>query len=118
MAKRVLIVDDDPDFTSAMRRLLERLGYVIYEENDPTKALEAARAFQPQFVILDFLMPKMHGGDVAWQLASDSLIETPRMILCTGVSKSELACKLPPVRIEILEKPVDARVVLELLEGS
>jgi len=115
MCHHILVVDDDPEATGGLKRLLEAHGYIVREENDSTKALAAAREFQPHVVILDYLMPNAHGGDVAWQFASDPSLRSIRVIICTGVAKEEIMRKLPPVRIPILEKPVDTDALLELL---
>jgi CheY-like chemotaxis protein len=83
------------------------------------QALSTAKEFQPDVVILDFLMPRAHGGDVAWQLASETAFKhTPRMIFCSGVPTSEFALKLPPVKIAIMEKPVDSEALLKLLRSA
>jgi len=115
MAKRILIIDDDPDTTHGLRRVLESHAYEVQEENDPERALSVARVFQPHFVILDYQMPKVNGGDVAWQLASDAILKATQVIICSGISKSEIAIHLPPSRIPILEKPVDGPALLALL---
>ena len=117
MGKRILIVDDDPDTTHGLRRVLESHGYEVQEENISERALSVASAFQPHFVILDYLMPKVHGGDVAWQLASDPILQTTQVIICSGISKSEISIHLPPARIPILEKPIDSEALLALLAG-
>ena len=86
------------------------------EENDPTQALQTARDYQPDVVILDFLMPRLHGAEIAWKIAGDGqLRKTPRVILCSGVPTDQFEFKLPPIRIEILEKPVTADALIELL---
>jgi CheY-like chemotaxis protein len=95
--------------------LLEKNGLVVREENDSTRALAAAREFQPHVVILDYLMPRVHGGDVAWQLSSDAQLRDVRVIICSGAADLELANKLPPARIPILGKPIDANALLRLL---
>jgi CheY-like chemotaxis protein len=116
---RILIVDDDPEATHGLGRLLVKRGYEIQEENDSSKALAAAKAFRPGVVILDFVMPNVHGGDVAWQLASDPVLRDTRMIICSGVaSRGEIAGKLPPTEIPILEKPVDTEALLKLIAGD
>lgn len=117
MQKRILIVDDDPATTQSLARLLTAKGFLVNQVNDSTQALKVAREFQPDFVILDFLMPEMHGGDVAWQLASDAALEkTPLFILTSGASPAEFATALPPVRISILEKPIATAGLLRMLE--
>jgi CheY-like chemotaxis protein len=100
-----------------MRRLLENRGYEVYELNDSSKALASAHAFQPKAVILDYRMPGMHGGDVAWQLASDPNLRSIRVIVCSAASQREISLKLPPARIPILEKPVEIETLLQLLES-
>lgn len=115
MSKRVLIVDDDPVTTGALCRVLEQRGYEVRQENNSERALDDARRFRPHFVILDYLMPKMHGGDVAWQLASDTDLKAAQVIICSAIAKSEISIHLPPSRIPILEKPVDSSALLALL---
>lgn len=74
-----------------------------------------ARAFQPHVVILDFLMPQAHGGDVAWQFWSDPQLRNVKVVLCSGAVKAEIANRLPPCTIPILEKPVDPDALVALL---
>src|SRR3954466_16357354 len=102
MTQRILAVDDDPATTRSLRKLLEKKGYEVREENDSTRALATARAYQPHVVILDYLMPRVHGGDVAWQIASDATLREVRVIICSGVANWDLSKKLPPARIPIL----------------
>jgi CheY-like chemotaxis protein len=118
MGYRILAIDDDPQTTHGLKRLLEKLGYEVLEENDSTHALQAARDFHPDIVILDYMMPLMHGGDVAWQFASDPYLRRTRVIVCSGVPKSEIARRLPPAPIPIVEKPLDSNALLVLLKQS
>ena len=43
MCHRILAVDDDPETTHGLKRFLEAHGYMVREENDPTKALDVAK---------------------------------------------------------------------------
>lgn len=116
MPQRILVVDDDHDTTRTFQRLLTAHGFLVREENDSRNVLRTAREFQPDVVILDFLMPPPHGAELAWKLAGDvRLRETPRVILCSGVPTGEFELKLPPIKIEIVEKPVDGDMLLQLL---
>lgn len=115
MRFRILAVDDEPQTTHTLRRILEQRGYLVAEENDSNKALEAAKAFHPDVVILDYSMPDTDGGDVAWQLASDPSLKSVRVIMCSGLNPMEFSRKLPPTKIPILQKPLDSLALLELL---
>src|SRR5439155_8893487 len=60
---RVLIVDDDSEFTHRVSELLEDTHhYVVREENDPRRALETARSFHPDLILLDLIMPSRRHG--------------------------------------------------------
>ena len=115
MCRRILAIDDDLETTAALKRLLEAHGYSVREENNPMTALATARAFQPHVIILDYAMPKAHGGDVAWQIASDRSLRDTKLIICSGVGFEEFRLRLPPVRIAVLEKPVKPDALLDLL---
>jgi CheY-like chemotaxis protein len=116
MSQRILVVDDDPASLATLSRLLEKHGYNVRNVSDSSVALEAAVEFQPHVVILDFLMPGMHGGDVAWQLASNPLLRDVRVIVSSAYSAEEIRRNLPPAKIPILPKPIDFQALLHLIQ--
>jgi len=118
MPKRILLVDDDANSTKLLKLLLERAGYCVSEENDSARALQHAREFQPDFVLLDYVMPVVDGGDVAWHIATEESLKSVKLIVCSGAPLSEINFHMPPRRIPVLEKPVDMDALLKLLAGS
>jgi DNA-binding NarL/FixJ family response regulator len=69
MAPSVLIVDDHARFRQTARRALERDGWTIAgEAEDGAGALRAARALEPDVVVLDVGLPDMSGLEVARRL--------------------------------------------------
>jgi len=67
--ERVVIVDDHEGFRSWARVFLEAEGYdVVGEAEDGVTAIAAARALQPDLVLLDIQLPDMDGFDVAGRL--------------------------------------------------
>ncbi len=89
--KRILIIDDEQSFTRMVRLNLEKTGFFeVREENKATAALNAAREFKPDLILLDVIMPNMDGGDVAAQIQADrSLKGTPIVYLTATVSPKE-----------------------------
>ena len=65
---RVLVVEDDEDIAQALQRLLRMEGYDVRIADDGEAALEHARAFAPDLLILDLGLPKIDGIDVARKL--------------------------------------------------
>ena len=86
---KVLLIDDEVDFTELLAENLEDSGYVVRQVNDPTKALAAARSFLPDICVIGLVMPRMDGGDVVTALKGDiSLSNTPVLMLTALVEES------------------------------
>jgi CheY-like chemotaxis protein len=74
---RVLIVDDNSEFTHRASEFLQNTHrYVVCEENNPRKALETARNFHPDLILLDLIMPQADGTEVAAQITSDWMLHS------------------------------------------
>jgi len=65
---RILVVDDDPEILSLLRRGLGYEGYVVEEAKDGKEALVKAHASPPDLVILDVMMPRLDGLEVCQRL--------------------------------------------------
>lgn len=90
--KRILLVDDEPSFTRLMKLNLEANGpYEVQIVNHGQEALAAARAFRPDLIFLDVIMPDADGGEIASLLRSDAALrKTPIVFLTAVVSKNEV----------------------------
>jgi len=77
--RRVLLADDNADFTSSFALLLRRMGHDVVEAHDGAEALQAARSLSPEIAFLDIGLPKMNGYDLARRLREDP--ETRRIVL-------------------------------------
>jgi CheY-like chemotaxis protein len=88
--KRILVVDDDRAVTHVLVRILEITGsYEVRAVNHPTKAVEAAREFRPDLIVLDIIMPTLDGGEVLAELRGDKEFSDLRAIFLTGLVSSE-----------------------------
>ncbi len=68
MAKKILVVDDDPDILNAVAMILESQDYKVVTARDGIEALANLKAEKPDLMILDLLMPKMDGWAVCKEL--------------------------------------------------
>lgn len=64
VAKRVLVVDDDPKVLKGLDQALVQEGYLVSHAVDGEEALRLVRQVQPDMVILDIMLPKMDGFEV------------------------------------------------------
>ena len=113
---RILIIDNDGDFTRSAKLGLERPGqYFVCEENDATKAHQTAQRIKPDLVLLDIVMPETDGGEVAARIQADPLLQgTPIIFLTALVTKAETRSGLRIQGHPFLAKPI---TLPELIKG-
>ena len=88
--KRILVVDDDESVTRVLVRFLQSVDqYDVIAINDPTKAVEVAREFRPDLIVLDIIMPTLDGGEVLAELRRDRKFSDLHAIFLTGLVSSE-----------------------------
>ena len=120
MAKRrILIVDDEPDFTRPIKDYLERAGsYEVREEHKGAKAFYTAAAFHPELILLDVMMIDMDGSEVADQIRSEEALAKIPIVFITGVfTKDEAQERGGKIGGDpFIAKPVSLREVLETVE--
>ena len=116
--RRILIVDDDANSTHLVKILLERSGpYVVLEENDPTRADQTAHNFKPDVILLDIVMPKMDGGELATQIEADrELRDTPIIFLTALVTHGEAKSGLHIQGHPLVAKPISIPELIEAIE--
>src|SRR5436305_5596467 len=85
--RRILVVDDSSDARTSLRILLELWGHDVREAADGRAALEVARAFRPQVVLLDLGMPLLDGYQVARRLRQTPGLEGTLLIAATAYSQ-------------------------------
>jgi CheY-like chemotaxis protein len=82
--KRVLIADDDRDGALTLATLLELEGYEVRAVNGGQEALDLARDFRPDVVLLDIGMPKITGYEAARRLRLRYGNDCPVLVAITG----------------------------------
>lgn len=117
---RILVIDDEASVTRSIRLNLETLGtYEVRAENHARAALQTAREFRPDLILLDVMMPEMDGGTVAAQLQEDPLLkDTPIVCLTALVSKEETHGREAHIGGQnYLAKPVDLAELTRVIEA-
>jgi CheY-like chemotaxis protein len=83
--ERILIADDNRDCADSLAMLLTDEGFSVRTAYDGRGALEAAREFRPQVVVLDIRMPNMTGFEAARAFKQQTGGEPPVLIAITGI---------------------------------
>jgi CheY-like chemotaxis protein len=118
--KRILVIDDDKALTQMVKLNLEATGhYEVRIENHSTHAIEAARAFRPDLILLDYIMPEMDGGDVTVSLREDVLLRGVPIVMVTALVSNKEAGPDGTVHCSgqvMLAKPVKMSNLLKCIE--
>jgi DNA-binding response OmpR family regulator len=116
-ARRILIVDDEPQFTRMVGQHLEQAGgFEVREENHSANALSVARQFNPDLVLLDVLMPGMDGGELAERMRADAtLAHTPIVFLTATITPEEARERGRDSGFLFLSKPVQFAELVECI---
>lgn len=86
MKKKILIVDDEENFTKLVKLNLEKTGrYEVKTENKGSLGLTTAKEFKPDLILLDILMLDMEGSEVASQLKDNENTKNIPIVFLTAV---------------------------------
>ncbi|MEA3351512.1 MAG: response regulator [Chloroflexota bacterium] len=101
MAEKILIVDDDVETLRLVGIMLERQGYEISAAHNGERAIQKALDELPDLILLDVMMPKMSGYEVARELRSNESTKLIPIIMFTAKSQVD-------DKVEGLEAGADA----------
>jgi CheY-like chemotaxis protein len=111
---RVLVIDDEAAFTRMIKISLEEgSDYLVEVVNESPKACAAARAFKPDIILLDVVMPEADGGDVATAIRNHPATSgIPIIFVSAMVSRQESGAGLYQSGGEhFLAKPVSREIL-------
>ena len=122
MPKRVLIADDEPNIVTSLEFLMEQAGYEIRIAANGAEALDVARSFRPDVVLLDVMLPVKSGYEVCQQLKSDPTTRDIRIVMVSAKGRDvEVAKALELGADAYVTKPFSTRdlvaKVREILGG-
>ncbi len=123
MAKKILIIEDDKEFSDAVAAMLAAKGYATATAYNGTDGFEKAQGEKPDLILLDVMMTrKTEGFDVARQLKSHEVTSHIPVVMVTGIRKEfnlpfgfEADDHWLPVKT-VLEKPVKPEKLLKAIE--
>lgn len=114
-AHRVLVVDDNLDHLHTFAMLLKEMGHTVDYAINGYVALDVARRFKPDVVILDLGLPGVTGFEVCQQIRSDPELADVKIYALTGFQQDEYRKRAQDVGFDgFFNKPLDPRQIAEL----
>ena len=110
MAKKILIVDDEPNIVISLEFLMRREGFEVSIARDGEEALAHIRADRPDLVLLDVMMPKVNGFEVCQAVRADPELADLRILMLTAKGReAEIAKGLALGADAYVPKPFSTR---------
>ncbi len=116
MPESILIVEDEPSLQETLAYNLKKDGYVVETVGDGLSALEAARRSKPDLIILDIMLPKMDGFEVARILRKE--LTTAILMLTARDDEIDRVVGLEVGADDYLTKPFSMRELLARVKAQ
>lgn len=81
MAKKILIIDDDPDVRTVMAVLMKKQGYEVQTASRREEAMEKLKQFHPSVILLDVLLSGSDGRELCQEIKSDTRMKNVPVIM-------------------------------------
>ena len=117
--RRVLIVDDNEDFASSLQFLLQAEEHEVHTAHDGVTAIEMAKEFVPDIILLDLGLPGLNGYETAQRLRAIPELKNLILIAVSGYAQEEDRKRSERAGFTThLKKPIDIDKVLETIRNA
>ncbi|OGX16041.1 MAG: hypothetical protein A2166_05350 [Omnitrophica WOR_2 bacterium RBG_13_41_10] len=116
MAKKILIVNNEPDLLRIITFRIQKMGYDVIIASDAVKALEMIKSHVPGLILLDINMPNLSGPEVCKNMkAEENLKKIPVIFLAAASTNIEEKAKEAGAQ-DYLIKPFDLEVLVKKIQ--
>ena len=117
MAKKILLVDDEPNIVLLLETRLKANGFQVVSAADGLAALEAVKKEKPDLIILDLMLPKMDGYKVCGLLKKDTrFAKIPILIFTARAQAEDIKLGQELGADAYIVKPFDPKTLLEKIQ--
>ena len=110
-SRKVLIADDEPDILEILRYNLLKEGYQVVTAKDGDEAIEKAKMFNPDLIVLDIMMPKKNGVEVCEILRLLPAFKSTLILFLTALSDEATQIRgLETGADDYISKPISPKV--------
>lgn len=113
MARKVLIVDDEPNIVTSLEFIMRRSGFETAVARDGQEALDEVERFRPDLVLLDTMMPRRDGYEVCQTLRASGWDDLKIVMLTAKGRDTEVAKGLAVGADSYVKKPFSTRELVE-----
>ncbi len=125
MNAKIMLIDDDPDFVSGIRAILEKANYAVDVAYNPKDGFQGLQNKQYDLLLLDIMMGRgAEGVALARKIRKDPKLREMPVLIITGI-REQIAFLFPGQSVhphfvetdELVEKPVEPKLLLAMVEA-
>ncbi|MCE2997291.1 MAG: response regulator transcription factor [Cyclobacteriaceae bacterium] len=117
-SQKVLVVDDEEPILELLKYNLEKQGYDVRTANEGQEAVDIARKFHPDLVLLDIMMPKMDGVEACRQIrAMPELVNTFIVFLTARAEEYSEIAAFDGGADDYILKPIKPRALMSRISA-
>ena len=114
MSVRVLVVEDDDDLARLLTIRLRNADFTVERAADGDAGVRLTREFDPEFVLMDWMMPVKSGIEAVEDIRADPTIRQPYIAMLSARTNPDDVLRAEQAGVdEYIEKPVPAAVIIE-----
>ena len=118
MAKRILIVEDEPDLMAYFKLALARTGFELEMASNGHEAVRRARELRPDLVLMDVMLPGITGIEACRRLYADPDLAKMRIVMLSSRTEDEVRqAALEAGAMDYWTKPIGPTELLEKVQG-
>ena len=118
MAKKILIVDDEPHIVKMLQARLEFQEYEVIVATDGQDGLDKVRSEKPDLIILDISLPKLNGYEVCQALRADEKHKDIPVVMLTASGQAlDIMQGMKGGADAYITKPFNSEALLGILRG-
>lgn len=115
---KILLADDEPDILEILGFNLEKAGYFVYKANNGNEAITIAQKVQPDFFILDIMMPGKTGIEVCNILRSNNQFKDKPIIILTALNDEQSHITgLEAGADDYISKPISPKILVSRVKA-
>ena len=115
MAKKILVIDDEPHIVKYLTSFLEDSGYETVSAGDGEQGFEVLQTEKPDLITLDLQMPNETGTRFYRNLTKSKEFKNVPVIVISGIPGRHLAVTKP---VAVFEKPIDRDALIAAVKNA
>ncbi|MBU4265804.1 MAG: response regulator [Candidatus Altiarchaeales archaeon] len=113
MAKKIMVVDDDPTTATVVKAVLTIHGFDVITASSGRECLDKVKDIKPDLILLDIMMPSMDGWETLRKLKEDKITDTLSVAMLTVKEDIGEAPELRDVVSDYITKPFSKADLIE-----